>query len=65
MKLSCGNIVRIGNSNYRVTDANNHSCKECDLKDCAKNKDFDKLLAKMHATSCVDLIPIFSCFKRV
>ena len=64
--LKEGEIVTLGNKDYRITKyPNYHVCMKCDLKDCQKNKDYDALKAKMFALSCVDIIPIDTCFKEV
>ena len=65
--LKVGQIVKIGEKEYKVAEVAKESlpCRECDLKDCSRNKGYDELKAKMFALSCVDITPLYTCFKEV
>lgn len=63
--LQKGETVKIGEKEYRVETELKMPCIECDLKDCSHNKDFDELKAHHLALSCVDLMPIGTCFKEI
>lgn len=64
--LKVGEVVKIGEKEYKVTDYGDKlPCQDCDLKDCSHNEGYDGLKARMFALSCVDLIPLNTCFKEV
>lgn len=65
--LQNGEKVKIDGQEYEVrrSNANIHSCLVCDIKHCYKNKDLDAIKSHNLVTSCVDLIPLMSCFKKV
>jgi hypothetical protein len=65
--LSIKQRVVLGEDVYKVTlvDKTKLPCVECDIRDCYKNKYLDALKAMSLVRSCVDLIPINTCFKKV
>ena len=65
--LKIGEKVKIGEKEYNVQHVDDHilPCVLCNLKDCHKNKEFDKLKASRNAKNCVDLIPIGAYFEEV
>jgi hypothetical protein len=70
--LNFGDVVKLGENNYRVTRTSEtgtfyetNPCACCDLRDCTENKDFDALKAKHLVQYCMDIIPIKACFKLV
>lgn len=63
--LKNGEIVEIDGNKYEVIEDEGMPCKQCELKDCYKSKGLDALKAKHFALSCVELIPLSACFKKV
>lgn len=65
--LKVGEKVKIGQKEYNVQHVDDHilPCILCNLKDCHKNKEFDKLKASQNATNCTNLMPIGAYFEEV
>lgn len=65
--LKVGEKVKMGDKEYNVQHVDDHilPCILCNLKDCHKNKEFDKLKASQSVTNCANLMPIGAYFEEV
>ena len=66
--LRTGNRYHIGKDLYEVVIEDNadETCiSQCDVQDCTHNKEFKDILKACGCETCIQLLGIGQCFKKV